>query len=46
MWRDETVEGLEAVLQLPEVEASLTMAEIYEDSQIAAADAGANLNSH
>ena len=36
-WRDETVEGLDAVLQLPEVEASLTMAEIYEDSEIAAA---------
>ena len=33
--RDETVEGFEEVL---ETEASLTMAEIYEDGQVAMAD--------
>ena len=42
-WRDEPVDGLDEILVLPEIEVSLTMAEIYEDSEVAAADAGANL---
>jgi Uma2 family endonuclease len=41
-WRDETVEGLAGVLELPEVEVRLTMREIYEDSAIEAAGAGAS----
>lgn len=41
-WRDETVEGLEGVLELPELELHLTMREIYEDSEIEAASAGAS----
>lgn len=36
-WRDETVEGLEAELVLPEIGLALPMAEIYEDSDVAAA---------
>jgi Uma2 family endonuclease len=37
VWRDETVEGLEDALRLPEIEASIPMAEIYEDSDVARA---------
>jgi Uma2 family endonuclease len=37
IWRDETVEGLGAALRLPEIEASVPMAEIYEDSDVARA---------
>jgi Uma2 family endonuclease len=37
IWRDETVEGLDGVLMLPEIEVSLTMAEVYEDSEVEAA---------
>jgi Uma2 family endonuclease len=36
IWRDETVEGLDAVLLLPEIDASLPLREIYEDSEVAA----------
>jgi hypothetical protein len=38
-WRDETVERLGAVLRLPELEASLTLTEICEDSEVAKAAA-------
>lgn len=34
-WRDEPVEGLAAEVRLPEIDATLTMAEIYEDSEVA-----------
>ena len=37
VWRDETVEGLEDALRLPEIEASMPMTEIYEDSDVARA---------
>lgn len=35
IWRDATVEGLDAVLLLPEIGISLPLAEIYEDSEVA-----------
>lgn len=40
-WRDETVEGLEAELALPEIGVALPMAEIFEDSEVAAVATGA-----
>ena len=39
-WRDETVEGLDGMLPLPEMDVTLTMAEIYEDSDVARAAVG------
>lgn len=36
-WSDEELEGLGAVLDLPELGVSLAMAEIYEDTDIARA---------
>jgi Uma2 family endonuclease len=45
-WRDEPVEGLAAELRLPEIDATLTMAEIYEDSEVATTAAGANPIDH
>jgi Uma2 family endonuclease len=36
-WRDDPVEGLAGVLEVPEIEIGLPMAEIYEDSAVAAA---------
>lgn len=41
LWRDDTVEGLEAELVLPEIGLALPMAEIYEESDVAAAVASA-----
>ena len=38
-WGDETVEGLAAVLALPEIGASLPMAEVYEETDLAAPSA-------
>jgi Uma2 family endonuclease len=37
---DEVVEGLDGVLELPEIGASLAMAEIYEDTEVARAATG------
>jgi Uma2 family endonuclease len=42
LWRDEPVEGLAAEVRLPEIDVTLTMAEIYEDSDVAVAGAGVN----
>ena len=39
LWRDEPVEGLDAGVRLPEIDVTLTMAEIYEDSEVAASRA-------
>lgn len=39
IWRDETVEGLESVLRLPELGLSVPLAEIYEESEVARAAA-------
>ena len=36
-WRDETVEGLDAALILPEIDLSVPMAEIYAETEVAAA---------
>ena len=41
-WRDEPVEGLAAEVRLPEIDVTLTMAEIYEDSEVATGGVGAN----
>jgi Uma2 family endonuclease len=41
-WRDEPVEGLDGIVALPEIGASVTMAEVYEDSEVAAASADTN----
>jgi Uma2 family endonuclease len=41
-WGDETVEGMAAVLELPEISASLSMAEVYEETELAAATAQAS----
>jgi Uma2 family endonuclease len=34
-WRDDPVEGLDGMLPLPEIEVTLPLAEIYEDSDVA-----------
>lgn len=37
-WRDATLEGLDAVLLLPEIGVTLPLTEIYEDSEVAMAE--------
>jgi Uma2 family endonuclease len=39
-FEDEVIEGLDGVLELPEIGASLAMAEIYEDTEVARAATG------
>ena len=39
-WRDDSVEGLDGMLPLPEIEFTLPLAEIYEDSDVARAAVG------
>ena len=39
IWGDETAEGLESAAQMPEIGVSLPLAEIYKDTELAAAPA-------
>ena len=36
VWRDETAEGLDAVVLLPEIGVELLLTEVYEDTELAA----------